>query len=380
MEENRPRPYDPVIVGGGIIGLMLALRLRGRGLDPLVLEKSAHPGHAATWASAGMLAPQGEASAPGPGFELAARGRDLYPALAAQLRRDTGIDIELRLEGSLHLAFDGEEENRLRSLYEWQLEAGLEVIELSDQEIWIKEPTVSKEVTRGFFLPDDIQLNPRRLVDALLASLESSGVEVHAEEEVLALETEDGSVSAVVTAGGRYETGRVVYCPGAWAGLRVEGFPRAVVRPIRGQIVMLRTQNGPPISCCVHGHGVYIVPRNDGTTIVGATMEDVGFECEVTEGAIEDLRRRGSAVVPALARGVMREATAGLRPDTPDHLPLLGTLGPDGLFLATGHFRQGIATAPSTAELLASWLVSGRKPTEVEAFDPGRFGTEREST
>jgi glycine oxidase len=376
MKNREDKRTDVLVVGGGVIGLLTARQLDEKGIGCMVLERE-EPGHGATWASAGMIAPQAEARGPGPGLVFATAGRQRYPALARALAEETGVDVELRKEGALHVAISDEDEGEIEDCFRWQEKEGLEVEFLDGGELLRREPALSPGIRSGVHVPGDIQVSPRRLVIALRASLERRGVPVRTGEEALRVLVEGDRATGIESTAGEIRSETTLLCSGAWAGRGMPGVPPLPVRPVRGQILALGGGRPAPIAHCVHRPGVYLVPRHSGETWVGATMENAGFRVEVTAGAVADLLARGIAVVPALAREPVREWLAGLRPDTPDHLPLLGPWGPEGLHVAVGHFRQGIATAPVTAELMAEWIETGRRPAALEPFDPAlRFSGE----
>jgi glycine oxidase len=336
--------YDAVIVGGGIIGLASAWRASLRGLSVCVLERD-RPGCGATRAAAGVLAPDPET----PGFTaLALRSWELWPAFAAELRDATGIDPGYTRCGSLVLSF-GEPP-----------EAGLSGEWLDGGQCRALEPGIAADCSGGLHLPRDAQVDPRRAVEALVAIL---GDAVRTNADVLELR-DDGVVLADGTHVGAE---RVVLAAGAWSSRRLA--KRLPVHPVKGQTLRLR---GPlPATRIIRSDHVYVVPRASGETVIGATVEDAGFDTTVTPEATETLLRQASRAVPAVAELELVEAAASLRPGTPDDGPLIGEW--EGLLVAGGHYRNGILLAPVTADAIAALLAGDEPPPEAVPFDPRRF-------
>ena len=330
--------YDAAIVGGGIIGLASAWRAQQRGLRVCVLEREA-PGCGATRVAAGVLGPEPET----PGFEALARASaELWPAFAAELG-DTGYTRC----GSLVLAFDG---GLSEHHGDWLDGAACRAL----------EPGIAHDCRGGWLLADDAQVDPRRVVDALVAKL-GDALWTHADVVDVTprgVELADGS---------RIHADRVVLAAGAWSARRLA--KRLPVRPVKGQTLRLR---GPlPATRIIQSEEVYVVPRASGETVLGATVEDAGFDDATTDAATELLLRQAIRAVPAVAELELVEATASLRPGTPDDGPLIGEW--EGLLVASGHYRNGILLAPITAEAIAALLAGEEPPPEALAFDPRRF-------
>lgn len=337
--------FDAAIVGGGIIGLACAWRARQRGVSVCVLERG-EPGCGATRAAAGVLAPDPET----PGFTaLAQRSAELWPSFAAELHALTAVELGYTRCGSFVLALDDAE--RLEG--DW----------LDGPTVRALEPGVTAECVGAVQLPADAQVDPRRVVDALVAAL---GWSVRTNADVVALEA-----NAVVLAdGSRVAAERIVLAAGAWTARRLA---RALpIRPVKGQTVRLR---GPsPATRIIRSGHVYVVPRASGETVVGATVEEAGFDTTATTGATEALLREATRAVPSIAELEFVEAVASLRPGTPDGSPLLGEWGEEGLLVAGGHHRNGILLAPVTAEIVAALLADEEPPPEAVPFAPDRFG------
>ncbi len=370
---------DVIVIGGGIIGCAIAYALAKAGVRVRLLERG-EPGREASQAAAGMLAPQSEVMhAPqGPFFELCRASLRLYPDFVAEIEDATGLAIEYHREGTLFLAFDFAEGEVLASAYEKQKAAGLAVEDLTAEEVRHREPALSESVHMALFLPEDHQVDNQKLMQALILAVHRRGVELMAGRPVFGLVREKGRVIGVRTSQGTYTAAYVINCAGAWAAtIDPEGRPLFPVKPIRGQILVLQAR-APLLEHVVHSAHCYIVPRRDGRLLIGSTMEDVGYEKRVTAEALLRLLTAARQILPAIERCTFVEAWAGLRPATPDYLPILGEAEP-GLLIATGHFRNGILLAPITARLITELVVSGRTSLDLTPFCPQRFQPSSES-
>jgi glycine oxidase len=355
------RSYDAVIVGGGVIGLAAAWRLAQGGARVTVIDR-AEPPAGATRVAAGMLAPVGELAFGEPDLlEHTLAAAELYPGFVAELERLTGVETGFRVCGALHVALDRDEAAQLRRVHDLQRSLGLEAEWLAPSGCRRQEPALSPSLAGGVVAPGEAAVDPRRLTAALLAALAAAGVEVRTGTEVAAALCEDGRVAGVRTAAGEeLHAASVVLACGAWSGV-AEWLPeeaRPPVRPVKGEVLELRPLEGSeaPIGRIVASERVYLVPRPDGRLIVGATVEERGFETAVTAGGVHELLREAYRLVPEVAEMELVEAMAALRPGTPDNLPLVGPGEMPGLILATGHYRNGILLAPLAAARLAEML------------------------
>jgi glycine oxidase len=336
--------FDAVIVGGGVIGLASAWRAQQRGLRVCVLERG-EPGGGATRAAAGVLAPDPET----PGFTaLAHRSSELWPSFADELRAETGIDPGYTRCGSLVLSFDGTRDDTAGG--EW----------LESDECRALEPGIAADCRGGLHLPQDAQVDPRRIV-AALAELLGDVVRVNAD----VVELDERGV--VLADGTRVDAERVVLAAGAWSSRRLA--KRLPIAPVKGQT--LRLQGPLPATRIIRSEHVYVVPRASGETVIGATVEDAGFDTTATAAATESLLRQACRAVPAVEALELVEAVASVRPATPDGGPLIGEW--EGLLVAGGHYRNGILLAPVTAEAVAAMLTGEMPPPETAPFDPRRF-------
>ena len=373
---NRDGQLDAVIVGAGVIGLSCAWRLARRGLAVRVLERDL-PGAGASGVAAGMLAPVGEASWGEEGLlALGLRSHALWPGFAAELAEASGREVGFLGTGALHVALDRDEAEVLRRRFELMRSLGLEAKWLRATECRALEPGLATAVSAGISAPHEAALDPRRLVEALRVAAERAGADVRVGSEVAAVILQGGAARAVRTTDGKeHRAGAVVLAAGAWSGsdLLPGGFSPPI-RPVKGQILTLRAAAGSPVcERIVVSERVYMVPRGDGRLVVGATVEEMGFDVRVTAGGVHELLREAYRALPEIAEAELVETVAGLRPGSPDNAPIVGRSGVDGLLLASGHFRNGILLAPVTAEGIAAELGAGDPVEELKVADPGRF-------
>jgi glycine oxidase len=364
-----------VIIGGGVIGLTIARALAMRGVrDVCLLERSA-TGKEASFAAAGMLLPQVDAHAPTDFFTLACRSRDLYPSFAAALRDETGIDIELDPTGTLYLALNEGDQNAIERRCDWQTRAGLSVELLSAAAARELEPCISASITGALLFPNDIQVENRRLLNALVNSVNNLGVTSMTETNVESLIIEGDRLTGVQTSRGLVNCGVAVVAAGTWSGLiQHSSFS---MEPIRGQMVCLesRPQLTRHVICSPRG---YVVPRQDGRLLAGSTSEKVGFAKFVTAGGISSILQNANEISPGISNLPIVDTWAGLRPRAADGLPVLGACGEiDGLFYATGHYRNGILLAPITGELISEAIVERVTSPLIAPFSPDRFSKDR---
>ncbi|MFE4668536.1 glycine oxidase ThiO [Streptomyces sp. NPDC056716] len=369
-----------LVVGGGVIGLVTAWRAAQRGLAVAVVDPA--PGGGAVQVAAGMLAAvtelhHGEQTLLG--LNLASARR--YPEFAAELTDLTGQDLGYRRCGTLAVALDTDDRAHLRELHALQQRSGLESEWLSGRDCRRLEPMLAPGVRGGLRVDGDHQIDPRRLAAALVTACERAGVVFHrtwaerlavARDRVTGLVTRDGAERAA---------GQVVLAAGSLSG-RLAGVPDAVrppVRPVKGQVLRLTV---PPryapflsrtVRAVVRGSHVYLVPRENGELVVGATSEELGWDTTVTAGGVYELLRDAHELIPGITELPLTETRAGLRPGSPDNAPLLGPTGLPGLLLATGHYRNGVLLTPVTGDALAHALVTGELPEEARPFTPRRF-------
>jgi len=365
---------DVVVVGGGVVGLGVAWRAAQAGMAVTVVDPA--PGRGASWAAAGMLAPvtevhYGEQAL----LRLNLAAADRWPAFAAELEEAAGAPIGYRRCGTLTVARDADDNAALEDLYRFQLRCGLQVERLRSRDCRRLEPGLAPSVRGGVLAPGDHQVDNRAMADALVAAGERAGVRLLLGRAAELLVDGERVTGVTLAGGASLPAGTVVLAAGCWSrdlgGLAAELLPP--VRPVKGQLLHLRGPAADPL--CrrnVRGLEVYVVPRADGRVVVGATVEEQGFDARVTAGAVHDLLRAALELLPDVAELELAETVAGLRPGSPDNAPLLGPAGVDGLVVATGHYRNGILLAPVTADAVAELLVSGRVPAAIAAFRPDR--------
>lgn len=374
--ERRTRPAQPspdvAVVGGGIIGCALAAELARRGARVVVLERG-QPGAEASSAAAGMLGPRAECDTPGPFLTLGVASLGLYPATIAALREETGIDPEYQRDGILYVAMTDAEARRLAARARWQRRAGCPVERLSVREVRALEPEVRDDIRGAIRFPADYRVDNVRLSRAFAVLASRRGAAMRTGVTVRGLHCERGRAVGLETASGLVTAGAVVNAAGAWAAeLTSPGRP-VPVRPVRGQMATL-TAAHPPFRHAIYSHDVYVVPRRDGRVLVGSTYEEAGFDKRVTGEALAGILARALRLAPVLRNASFTTAWAGLRPGTPDALPILGA-DPEiaGLFYATGHYRNGILLAPVTARALTELVLTGRTSYDLTPFSVGRF-------
>jgi glycine oxidase len=369
---------DVVIVGGGVIGLSIARALALRGVQQVCLLERGNLGTEASFAAAGMLLPQGEADSHDDFFTLACRSRDLYPEFAAELHEETGVDVELDTTGTLYLALTEQDQKAIEQRYYWQTGAGLAVELLSATAARELESCISKATCGALLFPKDIQVENRRLLSALANSVKSLGVEVFTETSVESLLIERRRVTGVQTNRGSIGSNSVVLAAGTWTSFILQSSlgPNPAVQPVRGQIVCMEAK--PQLTRhVIYGSRGYIVPRRDGRLLAGSTSENAGFARRVTAGGIASILRNALEISPEIASLPVVDTWAGLRPRAADGLPVLGPCDEiDGLFYATGHYRNGILLAPLTAKLIAEAIVDGVTSPLLASFGPDRFSSQ----
>lgn len=373
---------DPIlIVGGGICGLGIGWRLAQAGRPVTVLEqREIGPGSlpAATWASAGMLAPHVEAE---PGEEkllpLLLESHARWLAFAQELRAASGIDVGYRTEGTLVVALDRDQVERLHFQYEFQRNLRLELTWLSGDAARQREPHLSRNVLAALYSPHDHQVDNRQVLLALRQAFLAAGGVLRERTSVAEILVSNGEAQGVRLASGEIvQAPVVVVAAGAWSaylpGLPPEAQPP--VRPVKGQMLALQTPaHAPLLRHVVWGREVYLVPRKDGRLLLGATVEEKGFDAQLTAGGMYTLLRRAWEVLPGIDEAPILEMWAGLRPGSRDDAPILGATPVKGLILATGHSRNGILLAPITADAVSHLILTGETPESIRSFGIDRF-------
>jgi glycine oxidase len=373
---NITRP-NVAVIGAGVIGLGIAWRLAARGASVKVFDKGA-AGAGASHAAAGMLAACSEAE---PGEEaLVALGRDSqarWPAFAAELQQASGIDVELRSEGTLVVALTADDQARLLHQLVFQQQLGLPLQWISAAETRRREPHLAGKLAGAVLSPQDTQVDNRKLAAALLVAAQAVGASISEHQPVSAISSNGGRVDGIVLAdGSKVAADVVVLAAGAWSrnitGLAPE--LRPPVRPIKGQMLALRMDPAAPlITHVVWAPGAYLVPRRDGRLLVGATVEEKGYDMTLTAGGVLTLLEAAWRVVPAVEELPIDEMWVGHRPGSRDDAPILGSGPLDGLVYATGHHRNGILLTPVTADAIARLVLDGEADPVIRPFGIERF-------
>lgn len=363
---------DIVVIGGGIIGLTIARALALRGVSDVCLIERGALGTEASFAAAGMLAPQAEADGEDDFFTLACRSRDLYPSFAAALLEETGIDVELDTTGTLYLALNKHDLEEIEKRFDWQTRAGLPVELLNAAEARDLEPSISSSTHGALRFPKDIQVENRRLLSALVNSVNKLGPTLLTETNVDGLSTDGSRLTGVQTSRGVISCAKVVIAAGTWSSF-IQHAPRTLpIEPVRGQMVCLEAK--PQLTRhVIYSKRGYIVPRHDGRLLAGSTSEKAGFAKHVTAGGISSILQNAREIAPSVSLLPIVDTWAGLRPCSSDGLPVLGACDEiDGLFYATGHYRNGILLAPITGELISEAIVADAASPLLVPFLPNR--------
>jgi glycine oxidase len=378
LSQGNMRAVDVAVIGGGVIGLAVAWRARARGLTVVVLERD-RAGAGTSHHAAGMLAPIAEtAPAEESLLELGLTSAREYPSFARELADAAGVaDVGYRDCGTLLVARDADEAEALERGLELRRRYGLAVERLRASEARRLEPGLAPALRLALDVPDDHAVDPRALTAALAIAIQRAGGEVRELTAAAGVELSDQRVTGVVLAdGSRLPARDVVIAAGVWSD-KLTGIPPSAqvpLRPVKGQIMRLHDPAGPGLLTRVIRMGPsYIVPRGDGRYVIGATQEERGFDTTVTAGAAFDLLRDAAELVPGVSELVIDEFTAGLRPGTPDNLPVIGPSTVEGLHWAVGHRRGGILLAPLTAELVVRSIAGETLDPLAAGFSPGRF-------
>jgi glycine oxidase len=355
------KTWDAIVVGGGVIGLSLARLLKSQGLDVLIVDKH-EPAREATYAAGGMIA-SCDPHIPQELKPFVAASAKLYPEFVQELQDESGEAVDLRDAGTIAFFGSGEVSGCAGARH------------LNDDELSHIEPLL--QLRGNTWLLPELCVDPRGLGHALVRAAKHRGVDMVTGSAVIEVLAADGGATGVRTTQSEYAAGLVVNCAGAWAG---QIAPLSIpTRPVKGQMVCLVPQGGAQhpglvIQHVVRTPEVYIIPRSDGRIVLGATVEEAGFDKRVDPDTIRKLHQAGVDAVPALAKMRIHDAWAGLRPGTPDNLPILGETSLRGYYAVTGHYRDGILLAPITAQLMAE-LITGCKPAlDLQPFSPLRFG------
>jgi glycine oxidase len=387
-EMSTPASDGVLVIGGGVIGLSIAWRAAQRGMRVTLADPA--PGSGASHAAAGMITPISEAAyAEKELFRLGRESQRRYPAFAAELTAITGEPVGYRQTGTLQVAYDADDLAVLGEYQALQESFGIPARRLTARECRREEPMLDPSVRGGLLAAEDASVDPRLLTGALLAAAAMAGADIirqPAAEILIA----GGRAAGARLADGQRILARWVVLAAGWSSGSIEGLPAGVappLRPVKGQILRLRSAPGGSSNALagaagllarsvrgiVRGSSVYLVPRESGELVIGATQEELGADTRVTAGGVWELLRDARTIVPGITELELAETVAGLRPGTPDNAPVLGPSVLPGLVLATGHFRAGVLLAPVTADVITSYLETQRLPDLAVPFTAQRF-------
>jgi glycine oxidase len=368
---------DVIVIGGGIIGSTIALRLAQAGLKVSVFDRG-EPGGEASRAAAGMIAPFGEKIEPGTFFDLCVASYQLYPSFVEEVEELSGARVDYRRTGTLLVAWSEHEAQELADLGVTQQNLGMPHEQLSGEEACHRVPSLSPAIRRGLFIPGDQCVDSELLIQAVTHAAQLQGASFFSHRPVRKLKVRKGRVESVevgadhIGPGATFSAGQFILAAGCWSAELVRPLGLALpTQPCRGQMIEFQCPAEFPLVLRTGHH--YLVPREGGRVVAGTTMEYSGYEKTVTAGGLRSILEGVERIVPDLKNYKFRRAWAGLRPDTADHLPILGQGESPNLIFATGHFRNGILLAPVTAKLVAELVLTGSTSLPIQAYLPTRF-------
>jgi glycine oxidase len=365
------KTFDVAIAGGGLIGGSIALELARAGLRVGLFDRQ-QPGKEASWASAGILSPAPE----NPGMiSLVALGKAslaLYPEFVASVEEYSGDSVGYRAKGTLAAISSRHAREELSTIIALHHGLGLQAEPLGGAEARELEPALNEDVEAAVLRPAEASVDNRALTQAVLKAAGRSGAEIFAGTEIESIWREGNSCKGLVAGGEKISAKHTVISAGCYSAQIKGAEAYAPVKPAKGQMISLVCPS-VKLQRVLWSDDIYLVPRNDGRILAGATVEYAGFDKTITAGGQHALLAAAIALVPALKNAQIQEAWAGLRPDSPDHLPILGPTDVDGLTIATGHFRSGVLLSPVTAKLVREWVTSKSTSSDCERFTPMRF-------
>ena len=369
--------YDAVVAGGGLIGASIAFELAAEGMSVAVFDAQ-NPGREASWASAGMISPAPESSEMASLLPISMVSVRLYPDFIQRVEELSGRSVGYRKDGALDLLLNGTTQGEMDEILALHRGAGLRAEALSGHEAREIEPALTGELRAAIHRPDEASLDNRLFTEATLEAARRKGAEIFPGDGAKALWTDGNTCKGLQLQNGRVEARWTVIAAGCFSA-RIEGIAAyAPVTPAKGQMMALRCEAVKLRKDLWSGH-MYLVPRNDGRIIAGSTVEYEGFDRSVTVAGMKKILSGAISLVPALESARIEETWAGLRPDSPDHLPILGPTDLEGLLIATGHFRSGILLTPVTAQLIREWVTAQKVSEDWAPFSPMRFQQARQS-
>ena len=374
MSFTHDKSSDVLIIGGGVIGLATARALYKKGIRRITIVERASLGAEASYAAAGMLAPNAETEKLDDFFRLCNESNKLYTEFAAELLHETKIDIELDKQGTLYVALTEDDSAEIARRFDWQKRAGLTVEHLTARETRALEPFLSPDVRESLLFPNDWQVENRKLLEALEKFARLNHLEIRENTFITNLLIENGRIVGAASEGEKFFASAVILATGAWTSLiKAENLSMPRVVPVRGQMISFHTAKRL-FQKVIYSPRGYLVPRADGRILAGATVEDAGFDKEVSAAGVEFLHENALEIAPSLVNLEIAEKWAGLRPLAADGWPILGSFPHvENLLLATAHYRNGILLAPLTAEILAEKIAGGADSDYLRIFSPQRF-------
>jgi glycine oxidase len=369
------KKFDVAIAGGGVIGGAIALELARAGLRVAVFDRQ-QPGQEASWASAGILSPAPETPGTIVMVPLGKASLTLYPKFVAEVEEISGKNTGFRPKGTLEALFSHDTKAELSTIIALHHGLGLRAEPLRAGDARELEPALSQEAEAAVLRPDEASIDNRALTAAILEAAQRSGVEMFSGNGAKAIWREKNRSAGLILQNERVEAPWTIIAAGCFSAAIGGIAPYAPVRPAKGQMAALRADE-LKIERVLWSEKTYLVPRNDGRIVAGATVEYAGFDKRTTAGGIVKILSAAIELAPGLANARIEETWAGLRPDSPDHLPILGPTDIDGLLMATGHFRSGILLTPITARLVREWITEQRVSVDWDRFSPMRFQAEK---
>ncbi len=375
----RVSTYDVAVIGGGAIGASIAFELADAKLRTLLLDRQ-QPGREASWAAAGMLSPAPHVAEDAPLTPLGNESLRIYPEFVARIEDCSGVATHFERDGALELFFAEGSEIECDRLIVENARLGVRCDAVHLEQARELERSINPGTRAAMWFPEEATIEPRQLMDALLTAAQRRGVEVRANCAVTNLICEGDRCYGLVAGGERIHAKHVIVAAGCFSSSIAECNPSgtemlaryAPTHPVRGQMIALHAP-GVRLRRVLRSKGSYVVPRQDGRIVAGSTLEDVGFEKNVSTDGVRKIFESARELVPSLEGAEIIETWAGLRPGTPDGLPILGPTEVEGLLIATGHYRNGILLAPITARLIREWITRGRTEFDADRFSPMRF-------
>jgi glycine oxidase len=365
------KKYDAVVAGGGLIGASIAFELAQAGLHVGVFD-AREPGREASWAGAGIISPAPEGPAMFPLVALSKASAAIYPKFIKAVEEASGQNVEYRPDGAMEVFWEGDVREEISTLLAVYHGVGLRAEALTGERAKELEPGLMEEVQGGVLRPDESSLDNRALTQATLEAAKRKGVEIFAANGATGIWKEGRRCKGLQLTSGNVEAKWTIIAAGCFSAKIAGAAPYAPVSPAKGQMAVLRCE-AVNIQHVLWSENIYLVPRNDGRILAGSTVERIGFDRDVTAGGMKKIMNGAIELVPGLAKARIEETWAGLRPDSPDHLPILGPTDVEGLLLATGHFRSGILLAPLTAQFMREWITTQKVSADWERFSPMRF-------